>query len=82
MITEEGGMLNPPRLSRPFRPQGLWGSLTQGVGLRPRPWAISPGPLGRTPVSAGKYTFDGKQVSDLVGWSAEAFAAMWAEGVL
>ena len=23
--------------------------LTQGIGLRPQPWAISPGPLGRLP---------------------------------
>ncbi len=38
--------------------QAAWfeGTLTQGIGLRPQPWASSPGPLGRycvTPVMNG-----------------------------
>ena len=36
------------RLPRPFRPQRIVLPPTQGIGLRPQPWAPSPGPLGRT----------------------------------
>jgi hypothetical protein len=39
-------LLSRFRFSRPFRPQGWEGLLTQGVGLRPRPWALISRPVG------------------------------------
>jgi len=35
-----------PGLSRPFRPPGGAGCFTQGIGLRPQPWARISRPVG------------------------------------
>jgi hypothetical protein len=38
-------------LSRPFRAQGGYNTGTQGIGLRPQPWALFFWPVGPRPMS-------------------------------
>ena len=43
---QQGRLGSRFRFSRPFRPPGCGGLLTQGIGLRPQPWAVVSRPVG------------------------------------
>ena len=42
----EAETTGPPELSRPFRPPGCVPLPSQGIGLRPQPWAQLSRPVG------------------------------------
>src|SRR5215213_1080056 len=59
----------PSWFSRPFRAAGLWGLLTQGIGLRPQPWARLSRPVGPQRPEDGKVRLvrSARTVADLEG---------------